>query len=210
MKYSASNLLTKNAILQSFTSLLSKKALDDITIGEITENVGLSRKTFYYHFVDINDLILWLFRQQIKSALETSDAEQNRQVGLTMYLQEIEKRKTLFAAIFNSKYSKVLRNGFMDITQQSLAQVMHNVPKVSDIDNEVLYRMFAIAFVSVVENWVCGRIDLTVEEFTDYINRLIAIVFLGIDQLNTGLIDGDFDLAGLEDMLGKLDYPVID
>ncbi|MBO4382554.1 MAG: TetR/AcrR family transcriptional regulator, partial [Clostridia bacterium] len=93
MKYSASNQITKNALLQSFTGLLTKKPLDEITIGEITDNIGLSRKTFYYHFSDINDLVLWTFNKQIKSALETSDIEQNKQVGLKMFLQELEKRR---------------------------------------------------------------------------------------------------------------------
>lgn len=206
MKYSASNQLTKNAILQAFTALLSKKKLDEITIGEITQSIGLSRKTFYYHFGDINDLILWTFNQQIDTALENSDNAQNKQAGLRTFLQEIEKRKKLFASIFNSKYSKIIRNGFMDITTSKVADVMKNVPKVSGANNDVLYHIYAIAIVSVLENWVCDRLDLSVDEMMDYINMCIGIVFLGIDELNRGIAEGKFDFPGLEEMLGQLDY----
>lgn len=207
MKYKASNQLTKNAILESFMTLLTRKNLDEITIGEITQSIGLSRKTFYYHFVDINDLIIWTFNQQIQAALKNSDAAQNKQAGLKQFLYELEKRKKLFASIFNSKYSKIIRNGFMDITTASVADVMKNVPKVSGADNDVLYQMFAIAIVSLLENWVCDRLALSADEMMEYINMLIAIVFLGIDDLNAGISDGKFDLQELEDMLGRLDYP---
>ena len=206
MKYSASNQITKNAILQAFTGLIAKKKLDDITIGEITDSVGLSRKTFYYHFGDINELILWTFNQQIQTALENSDQAQNKQAGLRMFLQEVEKRKKFFASIFNSKYSKIIRNGFMDITTSSVANVMKNVPKVAGANNDVLYHIFAISIVSVLENWVCDRLALSVDEMMEYINMCIAIVFLGIDDLNNGIAEGKFDLASLEEMLGKLDY----
>lgn len=206
MKYKASNQITKNAILESFMTLLTRKNLDEITIGEITESVGLSRKTFYYHFVDINDLIIWTFNQQIQAALKNSDAAQNKQAGLKQFLYELEKRKKLFASIFNSKYSKIIRNGFMDITTASVADVMKNVPKVSGADNDVLYQMFAIAIVSLLENWVCDRLALSADEMMEYINMLIAIVFFGIEDLNEGLRQNLFDLPGLEKMLGTLDY----
>ena len=206
MKYSASNQITKNALLQSFTGLLTKKPLDEITIGEITDNIGLSRKTFYYHFSDINDLVLWTFNKQIKSALETSDIEQNKQVGLKLFLEELEKRNSIFASIFNSKYSKVLRNGFIDITKSMMSEIMQNVPKVDDFNNDKLYQLFAIAMVSVLEQWLTGNVNLDSDEMFDYINMLIAIVFLGIGEFNEGLRSGKFDLQSLEETLGKLDY----
>lgn len=48
----------------SLKKALSKKTLDKITIKEITDDCGIKRQTFYYHFQDIYDLLEWVFLQE--------------------------------------------------------------------------------------------------------------------------------------------------
>ena len=49
--------ITKRALEASLKKLLTKKPLDKITITDITEDCGINRMTFYYHFKDIYDLV---------------------------------------------------------------------------------------------------------------------------------------------------------
>ena len=51
--------ITKTALEASLKKLLLKKPLDKITIRDLTEDCGISRMTFYYHFKDIYDLVEW-------------------------------------------------------------------------------------------------------------------------------------------------------
>ena len=48
---------TKLALEASLKKLLLKKPVDKITINDLTEDCGISRMAFYYHFKDIYDLI---------------------------------------------------------------------------------------------------------------------------------------------------------
>ena len=48
---------TKQALEASLKRMMLKKPLDKITIRDITEDCGISRMTFYYHFKDIYDLV---------------------------------------------------------------------------------------------------------------------------------------------------------
>ena len=50
---------TKKALESSLKKLMLKKPLDKITIRDVTEDCGISRAAFYYHFQDIYDLIEW-------------------------------------------------------------------------------------------------------------------------------------------------------
>ena len=50
--------LTKRALEDSLKRLLLQKPLTKITIADLTEDCGVSRMTFYYHFQDIYDLSL--------------------------------------------------------------------------------------------------------------------------------------------------------
>ena len=49
--------LTKRAIQESFKKLLSNQPLDKITVKNITDDCGVNRNTFYYHYSDIYQLL---------------------------------------------------------------------------------------------------------------------------------------------------------
>ena len=55
--YKKMSQITKRALEASLKKLLTKKPLDKITITDITEDCGINRMTFYYHFKDIYDLV---------------------------------------------------------------------------------------------------------------------------------------------------------
>ena len=48
---------TKQGLEASLKRMMLKKPLDKITIRDITEDCGVSRMAFYYHFKDIYDLV---------------------------------------------------------------------------------------------------------------------------------------------------------
>ena len=62
--------VTKRALENSLKHLLLKKPLNKITIGDITEDCGINRMTFYYHFKDIYDLVEWVCLEDAKKALD--------------------------------------------------------------------------------------------------------------------------------------------
>ena len=50
--------------------LLLEKPLNKITINDITEDCGVNRMTFYYHFKDIYDLVDWILAEDAAKAME--------------------------------------------------------------------------------------------------------------------------------------------
>ena len=52
---------TKRALAQSLKHLMEQKPLEKITVVDISEDCGVNRQTFYYHFQDIYDLIEWIY-----------------------------------------------------------------------------------------------------------------------------------------------------
>lgn len=41
--------------------LMEKKPFSKISVGDICEDCGMNRKSFYYHFRDKYDLVNWIF-----------------------------------------------------------------------------------------------------------------------------------------------------
>lgn len=52
---------TKEILAESFQEFAANKRIDKITITEITDNCGMSQPTFYHHFKDKYDLIVWIY-----------------------------------------------------------------------------------------------------------------------------------------------------
>ena len=61
---------TKRALEASLKKLLLEKPLNKITINDITEDCGVNRMTFYYHFKDIYDLVDWILVEDAAKAME--------------------------------------------------------------------------------------------------------------------------------------------
>ena len=49
--------VTKMLIRKAFTSLLSQKPIQSISVKELCELAGINRGTFYSHYTDIYDLL---------------------------------------------------------------------------------------------------------------------------------------------------------
>ena len=53
---------TMSLIAETFVSLTEHEPPEKIAVSDIVAGSGKNRKTFYYHFVDKNHLIAWIFR----------------------------------------------------------------------------------------------------------------------------------------------------
>ena len=62
--------ITKRALAASLKKLLERAPLDKITIQDLVDDAEVSRKTFYYHFQDIYDLMEWCIVEDGKRILE--------------------------------------------------------------------------------------------------------------------------------------------
>ena len=63
-------------LAEAFIVLTGEKPPSKISVSDIISAAGKNRKTFYYHFVDKNQLIEWIFRydfaRELKKRLPSS------------------------------------------------------------------------------------------------------------------------------------------
>ena len=65
--------ITKNALAVSMKKLMEKKPFSKISVGDICEDCGMNRKSFYYHFRDKYDIMHWIFEQEIVEKLPSEE-----------------------------------------------------------------------------------------------------------------------------------------
>jgi probable dihydroxyacetone kinase regulator len=56
---------TKVIISESLKDVMKRKPLKLISVQDIVDNCGYSRNTFYYHFIDKQDLTNWIYTNEV-------------------------------------------------------------------------------------------------------------------------------------------------
>jgi AcrR family transcriptional regulator len=141
---------TRQLLADSIVELMQKKKLDDITVADIVNNCGLSRRTFYNNFSDKFALIEWIY--------------ENEAVG---YLQFIGEDCTWYSAILNKLniilknpgfYSKVYRQGYFLRSFYKITKDLHMdlLRKHCEVDEELefLIDFYCIGCVSRTALWI--------------------------------------------------------
>lgn len=62
--------LVKLDISRTLKEMCTHQSLESITVGALAKACGINRGTFYYHFKDIYDLIIWTFELEVAKPLE--------------------------------------------------------------------------------------------------------------------------------------------
>ena len=93
---------TKRALEASLKKLLLQKPLNKITINDITEDCGISRMTFYYHFKDIYDLVEWACVEDAARALEGKKTYNTWQEGFLNIFHAVLENKPFIMNVYHS------------------------------------------------------------------------------------------------------------
>lgn len=93
---------TKTKLANAILQLLNRQTLDKITVQDIANAAGVSRKTFYYHFQDIYDLLEWMLDQE-RLALTPAQPEPDAwQMTLKGLLQFCLNNRTAIQNLYHS------------------------------------------------------------------------------------------------------------
>ena len=91
---------TKRALEASLKKLLLQKPLNKITINDITEDCGVNRMTFYYHFKDIYDLVDWILMEDAAKVMEGRKSFDTWDEAYLDILHQLQENKTLVLNVY--------------------------------------------------------------------------------------------------------------
>ena len=167
---------TKSAITDSFLKLLNQKKFDKITIKDIVSDCGISRKTFYYYFDDIYDLLQKYLTELTQESIRSIDNAQSFEAELIKLMEFVMQNKR---AVYHIYYS-VSRDKLEDYLYESSLPAIRStiIKKLEGIDNsaeeiEIYSKICANAFTGSVMRWVKDGMP---DDFEKTI-RLISRVF---------------------------------
>lgn len=146
MKHEVTSLQTKKMLSAELKALMEKKTLSKITISEIVTNCGVNRKTFYYHFTDIQELLKWTLEQEAVEIVKKFDLILDSEEVIQFVLQYVEENKHILNCAYDSIGRDELKRFFERDFSEIIMKLIENVDKMLEANNEDSYKLFLCDF----------------------------------------------------------------
>ena len=178
--------ITKKALAQSLKNLLLKKPLNKITINDITDDCGINRMTFYYHFKDIYDLAEWACLQEAAKVIKENKTHDTWQEGMLQIFYTVRENKPLIMNVYRcvdreqvERYLKpLIDNLLLKVVEEQSADMT-----VRQEDKEFIASVYSYVFVGLMLDWIkndmrenpeqlISKLALVIQDtFTDALER---------------------------------------
>ena len=174
MNHEEMNQRTEAVLIGTFKALMLKKPMNKITVSELVEECGINRKTFYYHFEDIRDMLRKMLRQDIEAIFSRADLITDHDLIINSVLDYIEQNKVILKNMIscigraeldlflNSNVNKPIYSLVCETEQkQNLS--------VGDEYKRFLADFFTLAVSGVLIDWIENRADRNKEQIKQYL-----------------------------------------
>ncbi len=169
--------ITKRAFASSLKKMLAKRPLEKIRVIDITEDCGVNRQTFYYHFKDIYDLLEWVYTNEATKALGGKKTYETWQQGFKQIFQYILNNKEFVLSTFNSVSREYLERYLYNEVYLLLIGVVEEKAKGIPVLEKVksfLADFYKYAFVGIVLDWIRTGMKEEADEIIERLNKLIC------------------------------------
>ncbi len=109
MKHSVTSYNTKRHLVKALADILKEKDLNKISVSEVAERAGVNRKTFYYHFKDIQSMLYWIADDQIEIITNKYDMSTDTKTATEEIMNYLDNHRDLIQNIVKSAGSEHLQ-----------------------------------------------------------------------------------------------------
>ena len=149
--------LTKKALLNAFGQLLEEKPFNKISITDLTSRCGLNRMTFYYHFKDIYELMIWGLEAQLLDVSKDYVNYDNWKIGYLRVFNFALERKIYIKKIFQTIEQEHLEIHLNKIVERMVGSVIEdrcNGIRINEDDKVFTAQICSHVLVGTLVTWV--------------------------------------------------------
>lgn len=167
---------TKRALAESCKKLVATKPLDKVTVTDITQDCGVNRQTFYYHFRDIYDLVEWIFLTESTQVVGTKRTYETWQQGFLRVFAYVRENADFVTRIYHSISREYLERFLYSETYKLLIDVVEELSEgmtVRDDDKAFIANFYKYGFTGLLLEWISEGMVEDPERIIDRLGILI-------------------------------------
>jgi len=185
MKNDVTTYNTKKMLADALKVAMRQKPFSKITVKEIVEHCGVNRKTFYYHFADIYDLLRWMFEEEAINVVKRFNILEDYSAAIRFALDYIEENdhfiSCAYDAVGRDQMKQFFYADFVGTIQAAIAAAEREYKKVPDPQfEEYVAKFYAEAIAGMLIDWIKNKQD---KEITiSYLTRIIETALNSIKK----------------------------
>ena len=151
---------TKVLLAESLKELAKFKAVDKITIRELTKNCGLTPPTFYNHFRDKYDLMAWIYNRQAEELMKNFGSpitfEQVVWCIIEIVLADEEFYSNVLKNAVGQNSFRYATNDYSIKLTEEWIKARHNLDELPD-DIQFHVKFYMRGFADIFVEWFLGK-----------------------------------------------------
>ncbi len=168
--------VTKRALEQSLKNLLLKKPLTKITVGDIADDCGINRMTFYYHFKDIYDLVEWSCLEDARRALDEKKTYDTWQQGLLQIFEAVQDNRPFILNVYRCVHREQVEKYLQPLVDRLVLDVINEESTgmtVRDEDKQFIAQIYSYIFIGLMLDWIKDDMREDPHQIVDRLAKLI-------------------------------------
>ena len=122
--------LTKKAIALSAKELTKEKPYDKISISDIADRCGIKRQTFYYHFQDKYELLVWIYFNELFAPNMEGISLENWDEKLGAILTQMQEEKKFYINTIKHAEDYIIQY-MLEVAEQTFEEAIDKLDEKS-------------------------------------------------------------------------------
>lgn len=174
-------LITKKVIAYAFKDLAKSQDLNKISITQIMQHAEYRRQTFYDHFLDKEDLIIWIYEQEMTELIEHFLYYEHWTKIIFSILTYFKKNNTFYDKLLKSDYSLIFQKAFLAHINQFIINLLERESLIDSYDTFIKEEQIILFYVHglthTIQDWIINHCQESIDEIN---NNLIFIINNGL------------------------------
>lgn len=167
---------TKDLIKKEFMNLLDKKTLNKITVTELAKKCDIERKTFYYHYENLEQLIKEIFESELDVVIEEFNENLSWEDSFILAATFILENKKAIRHIYYSDYKANVEKYVYSMAGEVITKYVKHVSKdtrAKDIDINLISYFYQCALSTALIQWIATDMKTDPVVVTNRIGKLM-------------------------------------
>ena len=148
---------TEDLIKKEFMNLLDKKTLNKITVTELAKKCDIERKTFYYHYENLEQLIKEIFESELDVVIEEFNENLSWEDSFIVAAKFILENKRAIRHIYFSDYKANVEKYVYSMAGEVITKYVKHISKdtrAKDIDINLISYFYQCALSTALIQWI--------------------------------------------------------
>ena len=97
-----SSFRTKKNLATAFEKLLDSHSFDAVTVKKLVDECDYSRQTFYRHFADKYDLVLWIYQEVVQDTVQRIGEDLSWFEAVVTKLEIMRSKQSFYSEVYKS------------------------------------------------------------------------------------------------------------